>query len=232
MNTPPLKHSAQSTVLIGMRHLTQGDGARFAGTIDDVRIYDRALSAEEITALKPNVASDSKPWAWWNFDDKAAKERTGRFKTVKLAGGAKVEDGKPVLDGKKATLLAKEAPSADNSFHYRPDKGNLGDTIPFYCKGQYHVFHLVWGVGKTSWEHIVSTDLVHWEERRRCPLDASKAIKFQAFVQDATIECFVNDQYAFTFGAQNYPKCSLSFKIDGGKAKVLDLTVKARQPHN
>jgi hypothetical protein len=40
-------------------------------------------------------------------------------------------------------------------------------------------------------------------ERRRCPLDASKAIKFQAFVQDSTIECFVNAQYAFTFGAQN-----------------------------
>jgi sucrose-6-phosphate hydrolase SacC (GH32 family) len=68
-------------------------------------------------------------------------------------------------------------------------------------------------------------------ESRRCPFDASKAIKFQAFVQDSTIECFVNDQYAFTFGAQYYPKCALSFKVDGGKAEVLELTVKTRQPH-
>ena len=68
-------------------------------------------------------------------------------------------------------------------------------------------------------------------ESRRCPFDASKAIKFQAFVQDSTIECFVNDQYAFTFGAQYYPKCALSFKVDGGKAEVVELTVKTRQPH-
>ena len=64
-----------------------------------------------------------------------------------------------------------------------------------------------------------------------CPLDAGKPIIFQAFVQDSTIECFVNDQYAFTFGAKNYPKCSLGFKVDGGKAEVLELTVKTRQPH-
>jgi sucrose-6-phosphate hydrolase SacC (GH32 family) len=68
-------------------------------------------------------------------------------------------------------------------------------------------------------------------ESRRCPLDAGKPIKLQAFVQDSTIECFVNDQYAFTFGAKNYPKCSLSFKVDGGKAEVLELMVKTRQPH-
>jgi fructan beta-fructosidase len=159
MNNPPLEHGAQSAVLMGMRHITQGDNVRFAGAIDDARIYDRALSAEQIAALKPNVASDIKPWAWWTFDDKEAKDRTGRFKAVKLAGGAKVEDGKLVLDGKNASLFAKA--SIEDSIRFRTAVGNLGDTIPFY-NGQYHVFYLT-GV-KTSWEHIVSTDLVHWKE--------------------------------------------------------------------
>ena len=159
MNNPPLEHGAQSAVLMGMRHITQGDNVRFAGAIDDARIYDRALSAEQIAALKPNVASDIKPWAWWTFDDKEAKDRTGRFKAVKLAGGAKVEDGKLVLDGKNASLFAKA--SIEDSIRFRAAVGNLGDTIPFY-NGQYHVFYLT-GV-KTSWEHIVSTDLVHWKE--------------------------------------------------------------------
>ena len=162
MGNPPQEFGPQSAVVIGMRHPGQGDDARFAGAIDDARIYDRALSAEQITALKSNQPSEPLPWAWWTFDNPAAKERTGRFTRVRLAGGAKVEDGKLVLDGKNATLLARA--SADDTFHFRAAMGNLGDTIPFYHKGQYHVFYLTWGVGKTSWDHIVSTDLVHWQE--------------------------------------------------------------------
>jgi hypothetical protein len=68
-----------SIVMIGKRHRRQGDNAHFAGAIDDARIYDRPLSAAQIAALKPNVVSELNPWAWWSFDDKEAKERTGRF---------------------------------------------------------------------------------------------------------------------------------------------------------
>jgi hypothetical protein len=165
MGNPPQEFGPQSAVVIGMRHLDQGDDAHFAGAIDDARIYDRALSAEQVTALKPNEASEPMPWAWWTFDDKAAEDRTGRFKAVKLAGGAKVEDGKLVLDGMNASLFATV--SAADSFHFRASVGNMGDTIPFYHNGQYHVFYLTWGAGKTSWDHIVSTDLVHWKELPR-----------------------------------------------------------------
>jgi len=106
MANPPQEFGPQSAVLLGKRHLDQGEDGRFAGAIDDARIYDRALTAGQIGALKPNEASDIKPWAWWTFDDKEAKDRSGRFKVVKLSGGATVAGGKLVLDGKTGSMLA------------------------------------------------------------------------------------------------------------------------------
>ena len=54
-------------------------------------------------------------------------------------------------------------PYAD-PIHYRPQVGVLADTIPFYWKGEYHVFYLHGRVGNVPWEHIASADLVHWRE--------------------------------------------------------------------
>jgi len=49
--------------------------------------------------------------------------------------------------------------------HYRPaDGGYVGDCIPFFHSGTYHVFYLKRGFGGTPWAHLVSDDLVHWEE--------------------------------------------------------------------
>jgi len=53
------------------------------------------------------------------------------------------------------------------SLHYRPAEGYFGDAIPYYFNGAYHVFYLK--ATRTSgerlrWSHIVSKDLVHWEE--------------------------------------------------------------------
>jgi sucrose-6-phosphate hydrolase SacC (GH32 family) len=47
--------------------------------------------------------------------------------------------------------------------HYRPAAGRLADTIPFFWKGDYHIFYLR-ALDKVPWEHIVSRDLVHWQE--------------------------------------------------------------------
>jgi len=44
--------------------------------------------------------------------------------------------------------------------HYRPAKGKVGDTIPFFWQGQYHVFYL----NESRWDHLVSSNLVHWKE--------------------------------------------------------------------
>jgi sucrose-6-phosphate hydrolase SacC (GH32 family) len=121
MGNAPHEFRSNSVVVMGMRHLDQGDEARFAGVVDDARIYDVALSAEQITALKPNNESTPEPWAWWTFDETGLRDRTGRFAFVRLVGGGKLEDGKLVLDGRTGTLIAARtaeilaslAPAAD-----------------------------------------------------------------------------------------------------------------------
>ncbi len=55
------------------------------------------------------------------------------------------------------------------SIFYRPTDGFVGDVIPFYWQGQYHAFYLKTppkrkGADGTSYAHVVSTDLAHWEE--------------------------------------------------------------------
>ncbi|MDO5147097.1 MAG: glycoside hydrolase family 32 protein [Eubacteriales bacterium] len=49
---------------------------------------------------------------------------------------------------------------------------STGDAIPFYHNGQYHIFSLTPPPGttvypdrlRTTWEHSVSSDLIHWKE--------------------------------------------------------------------
>ena len=49
---------------------------------------------------------------------------------------------------------------------------STGDAIPFYHDNVYHIFSLTSPPGttvyperlRTTWEHSVSRDLVHWEE--------------------------------------------------------------------
>ena len=69
-----------------------------------------------------------------------------------------------VVAANSQTVTAQVA-SKTPSLHYRPDEGSFADAIPFFWKGMYHVFYLRAGVaGGTPWEHISSTDLVHWRE--------------------------------------------------------------------
>ncbi|HBC31042.1 MAG TPA: hypothetical protein DC024_07345 [Clostridiales bacterium] len=42
--------------------------------------------------------------------------------------------------------------------HYKDGTNAVGDVIPFYYQGEYHVFYLQ----GDEWAHIVSTDLVNW----------------------------------------------------------------------
>jgi sucrose-6-phosphate hydrolase SacC (GH32 family) len=122
MASPPQEFGPQSVIVIGHRHLDQDDAACLGGTVEDARIYDQALSAEQIAALRPKAPSDPKPWAWLTFDDKEPKDRTGRFAAARLLGGAKVEGGRLVLDGQTGALVA-----ARNAGDL---KGIVGATLP------------------------------------------------------------------------------------------------------
>ncbi|MFN4873571.1 MAG: LamG domain-containing protein, partial [Akkermansiaceae bacterium] len=65
--------------VFGLRHPGIGSSNNLNGSIDDARIYDRALTADEIRKLEPNKESAIKPYAWWTFEKGMETDRMGRF---------------------------------------------------------------------------------------------------------------------------------------------------------
>ena len=168
----PVGFDAETLALLGKRHRLAGDPACFAGAIDEARIYDTALDAAALAALKLNDNAGPKPVAKWTFEDGTATDATGTFLPGELRGGARIEGGKLILNGTTAYLIAAPAaapqllppPPFHSPVQYRPDGATLADTIPFFWKGAYHIFYLRAGHGGTPWAHVVSEDLVHWQE--------------------------------------------------------------------
>ncbi len=171
--TQPQFFDDDSLVVIGPRH--RGQNQFFAGEIDDARIYASALDPQQLAGLKANEEGPFKPWAWWTFDDSTATERTGRFASTRLSGGAEVRAGRLVLNGTGATLLAGRraalatAGATPLQFHLMHPGG---DSLPgdpnaaFYLNGVYHLHYILahpWK-GRTSFSfvHVTSPDMLHW----------------------------------------------------------------------
>lgn len=170
--TQPQVFQEDAFVLIGPRH--RGNGDFFVGEVDEARIYASALDANQIRALKPDVAGDFAPWAWWTFDDTGAKDRTGRFPHSRLTGGAEIQAGKLVLKPGGSTFLAARKPIVEPSasvlnYHLMHPGGESlpGDpNAAFYLDGLYHLHYILahpWK-GKTSFSfvHVTSPDMLHW----------------------------------------------------------------------
>lgn len=102
----PQKFGPDSVVMFGRRHIDAADQSCFRGSIDDARVYDKALTAEQIAALKPNKASEVKPVAWWTFEAGRSGERMGNFSDTFLTGGAEIAGGHLVLGGKQPVMIA------------------------------------------------------------------------------------------------------------------------------
>jgi beta-fructofuranosidase len=101
---PPMR------AVIGVRHIAPFGipPERIAGSIEEARIYDRALSGEEIAAMKPGVQSAVQPLAQWSFEDGTARDEMGFFPRCTLHGGARIADGRLQLDGKDDYLVTGE----------------------------------------------------------------------------------------------------------------------------
>ncbi len=157
-----------AVAVIGLRHLDRrgAQNAYFAGAVEEARIYNTALSAEDLAKLAPNTASQPAPLACWTFEDGSLKDSAGTFGDGILVGGAKIENGRLVLDGVDDYMMTpgNTAVGAASPLHFRPAAGVMADTIPFFWKGEYHIFYLRGSIGKVPWEHVVSTDLIHWRE--------------------------------------------------------------------
>ncbi len=180
-------------VVMGLRHLGAGPENRFfAGTIEDARVYNMALTADQIQSLQPNIASEPAPVAWWDFEQGNATDRMLRFPVTTLVGAARIDGGKLVLDQPGAYLMAHdEAPdsnpaSADvnvNDQAARQLREKLlsdpyragyhfvvpeGRAMPFdpngaiFWKGRYHLFYIFQDHRGHNWGHVSSTDLLHW----------------------------------------------------------------------
>jgi beta-fructofuranosidase len=98
----------ESIVMFGQRHADEPDSGYYQGKIDDARIYDVALTAKQIAKLRPNKLSDVKPVGWWPFEEGSIADQMGNFAETYLAGGAKVEKGKLVLDDRGAKWIFRK----------------------------------------------------------------------------------------------------------------------------
>lgn len=121
----PRAFGPESVAVLGLRHLEAKDRACLKASIEDARIYDRALTNEEVAQLRPGEASTPEPLAWWSFRDGRAVDRMGRFPETLLAGNARIEGGRLILDGESSYLVAMPAGAADRVC----SKENRGDDL-------------------------------------------------------------------------------------------------------
>jgi len=190
MGGPPVAFSSGSVVLIGLRHLDAGGPNAFAGTIDDARIYNAALDADTIAALKPNERSGPKPLGWWNFEAGKAEDVMRTFPAGKLLRGAKIAGGRLHVDGRGAYMaagkvgrrarVASTGGQTDNAralrdiylrdphrpgYHFIVPEGLCGPFDPnaaLFWRGRYHMMYIYQGPKGHAWGHMSSRDLVHW----------------------------------------------------------------------
>ncbi len=157
----PQAFGVDAMVLIGLRYVgDMGEIGFFEGSIDDARIYDLALTPEQIASLKPNEASNPRPLAWWDFENARATDRMGRFSACRLMGEARIADGKLSLDGdgylwaakdEKSLTLEPEEETLDRTVHTmfykaRSKKtGNMWDVWLYHHQGTYFLYYMMFG---------------------------------------------------------------------------------------
>ena len=167
----PQEFGKDSVIIIGLRHLEAGDGACFAGAIDDARLYDFALTAEQIAALTPNMLSGPKPMAWWHFQNGRPDEAMGAFPRAKLVGNARIARGRLILDGKGSYMVTPPDAATNTDslpvYHFTSPTGK--DCMPFdpngaiFYRGRYHLGYIYQEGGKHYWGHASTTDLLNWQ---------------------------------------------------------------------
>lgn len=92
--------------VFGLRHIGAGGDPWLAGRIEDARVYGFALNGEQIRSLKPNDPAGPDPIAWWDFENGSAADRMGLFDESLLAGGARVDEGRLILEGEGDCMIA------------------------------------------------------------------------------------------------------------------------------
>lgn len=116
--------------VIGLRHIGASSGEPLSGTIEDVRIYSKALSLEEIVSLTPNKASDVDPIAWWDFEGDKVVDKKWRFPYSGMSDGIYIKNGQLHLDGKGYFVAASSEEDVDLAIHSDTPKAPLPSYVP------------------------------------------------------------------------------------------------------
>jgi sucrose-6-phosphate hydrolase SacC (GH32 family) len=179
-NNIDLLSAKDNMAVFGLRHEGAGTGQTLRGSIDDARIFDRALTTDEIKKLQPNQPSEIKPYAWWTFEKGKETDLTGRFPFNHLAGGAKIEGGRLILqedgeliaaaqkivDAVETPAMPASPPASWLTYHLaHPGPGGAmpGDpNCAFYWKGRYHLHYIYNHKDGFAFAHVSSDDMVHW----------------------------------------------------------------------
>ena len=169
----PQTFRRESVIVMGPRHL--GNRDYYAGSIDDARIYNRALTREQVAQLEPNQLSEPPPVAWWHFENESVDDAMGAFRGAELLGNARIEAGRLVLDGVDSGLMTAppREPDVTDEFalHYHlmhPGAASMpGDPNAAFClDGVYHLHYILahpWRGGNSfSFVHVTSPDMLHW----------------------------------------------------------------------
>lgn len=100
--TKGAEYMVGSAVVVGLpRSRSNADpAAYFHGSVLDARVFNRALSADEVKLLKPNADGGPTPLIWFDFARSGMKDRMGTMLEVIPFGDPKIENGELVLDGR------------------------------------------------------------------------------------------------------------------------------------
>ena len=121
---------ANNIAVFGLRHVGAA-GGHLCGAIEDARIYSKALTADEIGALRPNKESQVTPYAWWDFEGGKVEDRAGRFAHSIMKNGARLAQGKLVL-GENSVLVG--AVSEDDAKMATRAKGARAPAPPYIAE--------------------------------------------------------------------------------------------------
>ncbi len=174
----------RSDVYIGLRCVFGGKQyGHFRGRIDEARLYDMALTEEQLGKLRLAKTAETenagagqpvpKPFGCWTFDAGSLADRMGNFPAIQLIDTARVENDALLLDGSGYALVSErreitfrppDETSVQAGFYTPPHRpGQLWDTWLYHHEGLYYMYYLAGKMGRwDAHELAVSTDAVHW----------------------------------------------------------------------
>ena len=167
----PQRFSQFSRIVSGFDHQS-------ACEVHELRLYDVALTPEQVTSLTMSRYSAPAPLAQWTFKNGSLEDSQGVFQKGELKGNVQVDDGKLLFANTEgATFSARLLPDFSRNpqeyqtgfytagFKEKHRMGQLWDTWVYYYNGKYYQYFDAGACGFTDqYDLAVSDDGVIWKE--------------------------------------------------------------------